>query len=89
VACYEAGGFIYASALASRVDMPLILIREAGKLSPPIVSVIKPQSHISFLAFNDSKEKRIEMERDMILRGASMVMMDDMLSTGETLCAVL
>jgi adenine phosphoribosyltransferase len=89
VACCEAGGFVYASALASRVDVPLVLIREAGKLPPPTVSVIKPQSHISSLASNDSKEKRIEMERDVVPRGASVVVVDDVLSTGETLCAVL
>jgi adenine phosphoribosyltransferase len=89
VACCEAGGFVYASALASRVDVPLVLIREADKLPPPTVSVIKPPSHISSLASNDSKEKRIEMERDVVPRGASVVVVDDVLSTGETLCAVL
>jgi adenine/guanine phosphoribosyltransferase-like PRPP-binding protein len=80
---------VYASALASRVDVPLVLIREAGKLPPPTVSVIKPSSHISSLASNDSKEKRIEMERDVVPRGGSVVVVDDVLSTGETLCTVL
>ena len=89
VACCEAGGFVYASALASRVDVPLVLIREAGKLPPPIVFVVKPQSHFSYSASNDSKEKRIEMERDVVPRGASVVVVDDVLSTGETLCAVI
>jgi adenine phosphoribosyltransferase len=89
VACCEAGGFIYASALASRVDVPLVLIREAGKLPPPTVSIIKPSSHISSLASNNSKEKRIEIERDVVPRGASVVVVDDVLSTGKTLCAVL
>jgi adenine phosphoribosyltransferase len=89
VACCEVGGFVYASALASRVDVPLVLIREAGKLPPPTVSVIKPPSHISSLASNNSKEKRFEMEWDVIPRGASVVVVDDVLSTGETLCAVL
>jgi adenine/guanine phosphoribosyltransferase-like PRPP-binding protein len=89
VACCEAGGFVYASALASRVDVPLVLIREAGKLPPLTVSVIKPSSHISSLAFNNSKEKRIEIERDVVPGGMSVVVVDDVLSTGETLCAVL
>ncbi len=89
VACCEVGGFVFASALASRVDVPLVLIREAGKLPPPTVSVIKPPSHISSLASKNSKEKRIEMERDVVPRGASVVVVDDVLSAGETLCAVL
>lgn len=89
VACCEVGGFVYASALASRVDVPLVLIREAGKLPPPTVSVIKPPSHISSLTFSNSKEKRIEMERDVVPRGASVVVVDDVLSAGETLCAML
>ncbi|KAI4131781.1 MAG: hypothetical protein LQ347_002835 [Umbilicaria vellea] len=89
VVCCEVGGFVYASALASRVDLPLVLIREAGKLPPPTVSVIKPRSHISSLASDNPKEKRIEMERDVVPRGASVVVVDDVLSTGETLCAVL
>ena len=89
VACCEVGGFVYATALASRVDLPLVLIREAGKLPPPTVSVIKPLSYISSLASNNSKEKRIEMERDVVPRGTSVVVVDDVLSTGETLCAVL
>jgi adenine phosphoribosyltransferase len=89
MACCEAGGFIYASALASQVDVPLVMIREAGKLPPPTVSVIKPSSHISSLASGSLKEKRIEMERDVVPRGASVVVVDDVLATGETLCAVL
>ncbi|KAF3901989.1 hypothetical protein ABW21_db0208427 [Orbilia brochopaga] len=89
VASCEAGGFVYASALASRLDVPLVLIREAGKLPPPTVSVIKPSSHISSLASDPSKEKRIEMELDVVSRGASVVVVDDVLSTGETLYAVL
>jgi adenine phosphoribosyltransferase len=89
VACCEAGGFVYASALASRINLPLALIREAGKLPPPTVSVIKSPSHISSSACNDSGEKRIEMDRDVVPRGASVVVVDDVLATGGTLCAVL
>jgi adenine phosphoribosyltransferase/phosphomevalonate kinase len=90
VACCETGGFIYASALATQVNIPLALIREAGKLPPPTLSVPKSASHISSSACdNASREKRIEMGRDVIPRGASVVVVDDVLATGETLCAVL
>ncbi|KAI9708072.1 MAG: hypothetical protein M1820_004276 [Bogoriella megaspora] len=89
VACCEVGGFVYASALASKVDVPLVLIREAGKLPPPTVSVIKPTSYISSFALKDSKEKRIEMEQDLVSKGSSVVVVDDVLSTGQTLYAML
>lgn len=85
----EVGGFVYASGLASWVDVLLVLIREAGKLSPPTVSVIKSPSQISSSAPNSSKEQRIEMERDVVPRDTSLVVVDDVLSTRGTLCAVL
>lgn len=88
VVCCEAGGFIQASALASRVDVPLALIREAGKLPPPTFSVPKSTSHISSTA-DHANEKRIEMGRDLIPKGGSVVVVDDVFATGNTLCAVL
>ncbi|KAI1377830.1 phosphoribosyl transferase domain protein [Hypoxylon crocopeplum] len=89
VACCEAGGFVYASALAARVGLSLVLIRDAGKLPPPTISVVKSTSHISSSTSNDSREGRFEMNRDVLPIGASVVVIDDVLATGETLCAVL
>ncbi|KAL7820895.1 hypothetical protein V8C26DRAFT_419191 [Trichoderma gracile] len=89
VVCCEAGGFVFASPLAERVGVPLVLVREAGKLPPPIVSVVKPTSHVSRPESDVSRERRIEMERDAVRRGAPVVVVDDVLATGETLCAVL
>ncbi|KAL1610862.1 hypothetical protein SLS60_002533 [Paraconiothyrium brasiliense] len=89
IVCCEAGGFIYASPLASQVRVPLVPIRKAGKLPPPTVSVIKTRSYISSLATENRKEKRIEMDRDAIAKGASVAVVDDVLSSGKTLCAVL
>ena len=87
--CCETGGFVYASALALRVGKPLVLVREAGKLPPPTVSVLKHPSNISSLAPTTGKEKRIELERDVVPSGGSVVVLDDVLATGETLCSVL
>ncbi|RBQ68331.1 hypothetical protein FVER14953_13991 [Fusarium verticillioides] len=89
IACCEAGGFVYASALAQQVDVPLALIRENGKLPPPTVFVEKPLSHISGSRSDDSRGRRIEMSQDVIPRGSSVVVIDDVLATGKTLCAVL
>ena len=47
IACCEAGGIVFASVLALQVNVPLMLIREDGKLPPPIYSALKSKSHIS------------------------------------------
>jgi adenine/guanine phosphoribosyltransferase-like PRPP-binding protein len=94
VACCEAGSLIYASPLALQGGLPLTLMREVGKLPPPTVSAIKRSSYISSMTIDSltpdkSREKRIEMQRDMLSTDARVVIIDDVLSTGETLCAML
>ncbi|POS79221.1 hypothetical protein DHEL01_v202379 [Diaporthe helianthi] len=91
IACCESGGFVFASALAQEVGRPLLLIREAGKLPPPTVSVAKRSSYISAAASAHAKEERIELEVGMVPQGGSglILVVDDVLSTGETLRAVL
>lgn len=89
LACCETGGFVFASALAAQVDIPLALIREAGKLPPPTISVVKSSSHVSSSASHGSTKQKIEMGRDVIPKGASVVVVDDVLASGKTLCAVL
>ncbi|KAJ6001193.1 hypothetical protein N7481_001602 [Penicillium waksmanii] len=89
VVCCEVGGFVFASALATHVDRPLALIRKAGKLPPPTVSVLKSTSHISSSVSSQLEDTWIEMDRDLIRRDVSVVVVDDVLATGKTLCAVL
>ncbi|KAI1157601.1 phosphoribosyl transferase domain protein [Nemania serpens] len=90
VVCCEAGGFVFAPALSLRVNVPLALIREAGKLPPPTISTVKFPSHISASEELDSSiEKRIEIGRDAVPMGVPVVVVDDVLATGKTLCAVL
>ncbi|KAG6000432.1 hypothetical protein E4U21_005474 [Claviceps maximensis] len=93
VACCEAGGFVYASALAMRVGVSLALIREAGKLPAPTMSVTTCPSHISSFtspaAASGSAEKRLEMGRSAVPNGAFVVVVDDVLASGTTLCAML
>lgn len=88
VACCEAGSFVYALALASRINVPLALTHEAGKLPPPTVSILKSTSHISS-STSDNSEEWIEVDQDLIPRGTSVVVVDNVLATGKTLCAVL
>lgn len=86
VSC-EAGGFVFASALASSISVPLTIVRNGGKLPPPKLTVAKPQSNIS--SHENLKENTIELERGAISRSASVVVIDDVLASGQTLCAVL
>ncbi|KAJ5703552.1 hypothetical protein N7493_011477 [Penicillium malachiteum] len=87
IVCCQTGGYLFAPQLAASVDIPLIPIREAGKLPPPTISVPKSCSHIS--STNDSPEKRIEISRGVIARGSSVVVVDDALASGRTLCDIL
>lgn len=90
VAC-EVGGLLFAPALASKVvpEIPFVIMREAGKLPPPTISVAKCQSHISSAGSPAPSKDRIEMARDVLPKGAKVVVVDDVLATGKTLCAVL
>ncbi|KAK7213061.1 hypothetical protein V2G26_020239 [Clonostachys chloroleuca] len=89
IVCCEAGGFVFASALAARVNVRLALIREVGKLPPPTVSMSKLPSHISNLGPTGSKIKVMEMGSNVVSKGSTVVVVDDVLATGKTLCAVL
>jgi adenine phosphoribosyltransferase/phosphomevalonate kinase len=89
IACCEVGGYNFAAPLAEHLNIPLALIREAGKLPPPTISVTKFTSHISSSTSSDLIEKQIEMKRYLIPRGSSVVVVDDVLATGKTLFAVL
>jgi adenine phosphoribosyltransferase len=89
VACCEAGGIVFASALSLRVNVPLVLIRKVGKLPPPTVSASKSQSHVSSFNRSNLEYERIEVERSAIPKSGPVVVIDDTLATGQTLCAVL
>ncbi|SMR60596.1 unnamed protein product [Zymoseptoria tritici ST99CH_1E4] len=91
IVCCETGGFLFTPPLAALVNLPMVIMREAGKLPPPTVSVVKSASYISSSSSSGetSMQKTIEMGRDVLAKGASVVVVDDVLATGETLCAVL
>ncbi|KAI4601820.1 hypothetical protein KJ359_010684 [Pestalotiopsis sp. 9143b] len=90
IVCCEAGGFVFASALAARVDVPLLLIREAEKLPPPTLSAAKSLSNISSSSPpGEPAAKRVEMDRDAVGPGISVVIVDDVFATGKTLSAII
>ncbi|KAL4885688.1 hypothetical protein BJY04DRAFT_231107 [Aspergillus karnatakaensis] len=87
IACCEAAGFAFATGLSSRVNVPLALIRKAGKLPPPTVSMTKSISHIS--SSSNLTEEKIEIQDNLLLKDGFVVIVDDVLATGNTICAVL
>ena len=89
VACCEVGGIVFASALSLKVNAPLMLVRKAGKLPPPTISAVKSRSHVSSLICSSSEQSRIEIEGSAVPKNGPIVVVDDTLATGETLCAVL
>ncbi|KAH8730018.1 hypothetical protein GQ44DRAFT_723494 [Phaeosphaeriaceae sp. PMI808] len=89
IACYGTGGLVFAPPLALLVGVSLWMIREANKLPSPKVSVIKTPSHIASLTSHTLEESRIEMGLDIVSKGASVVVVDDVFATGTTLCSML
>jgi len=87
-ACCEVSGFVYASTLVLRVDVPLALVRKAHKLLPPHRFCRQGPSHILSSKSNDLRDKRIEVERDVVL-GARASGGGRCACHRETLCAVL
>lgn len=92
VAASEAGGFVFASALAHRAGVPLLLARAGGKLPRPTVTVDRDPSHISGTKHdkNGGDGSKLEMNCPAGLpAGASVIVVDDVLASGKTLCAML
>ncbi|TGO71539.1 hypothetical protein BELL_0561g00010 [Botrytis elliptica] len=87
--CCESGGFVFASALGARTGIPLALVRGSGKLPPLTISVEKSPSHISSTESGELQQKRFEMDPGLVSKNNSVVVVDDVLATGRTLCAVL
>ncbi|KXT10524.1 hypothetical protein AC579_2362 [Pseudocercospora musae] len=89
IVCCESGGFVFASALAIQINLPLALVREAGKLPPPVFSATKEASYISSKHSGIAERRAYEMSMDVVPRNGSVIVVDDVLSSGETLMAML
>jgi len=80
VAGIEARGFIFASAVARRLDAGFIPIRKPGKLPRAVYR----QSYA--LEYGTDS---LEIHRDAVPKGAKVVLIDDLLATGGTAAACL
>ncbi|KAB5572477.1 phosphoribosyl transferase domain protein [Coniochaeta sp. 2T2.1] len=88
----ESGGSFFAGALIEYyTNNGAVLMRGAGKVPPPKFSVVKKRSHISgaTITAGEAKEERFEIGRNAIHPGQNVLVVDDVLASGETLCAVL
>lgn len=76
----EARGFILAAALAYRLKAGLMLVRKSGRLP---AETLKTSYELEYGA------DEMEVHRDAAAPGSRVVLVDDVLATGGTICAAL
>jgi len=76
IAGIESRGFLFATPLALRMELPMMMIRKAGKLPGEVVS------YEYDLEYGTDK---IQIQADAIKSGQRVVIVDDLLATGGTL----
>ena len=74
----ESRGFLLASALADRMDLPMPMIRKKGKLPGDVISYEYDLEYGTDI---------IEIQSDALAAGSKVVILDDLLATGGTLKA--
>ncbi|MGQ0527444.1 MAG: adenine phosphoribosyltransferase [Alphaproteobacteria bacterium] len=74
----EARGFLVASALALHMGLPLGMIRKKGKL---------PGQTLTYKYDLEYGSDEIQIQPDLITKGARIALIDDLLATGGTLAA--
>ena len=78
IAGIESRGFLFATPLALRMNLPMVMIRKAGKL---------PGEVISYEYDLEYGTDTIQIQSDAIKSGQRVVIIDDLLATGGTLAA--
>lgn len=71
----ESRGFLYGVQIAHELNVPFVLIRKAGKLPPPTISLSYDLEYGS---------ATIELNKNYIPKGARVLIHDDILATGGT-----
>ncbi len=78
IAGVESRGFLFGFLLAQKLNKPFILVRKAGKL---------PGKTIFYDYALEYGTARIEMQTGSIQKGWNVLLHDDLLATGGTMCA--
>lgn len=76
IAGIESRGFLFATPLAMKMDLPMMMIRKAGKL---------PGEVVSYEYDLEYGTDTIQIQADAIQTGQKVVIIDDLLATGGTL----
>lgn len=78
IAAPESRGFIFASALAYKLNLPFVLVRKPGKL---------PRETISEAYDLEYGTNAVSIHKDAIKKGEKVLVVDDLLATGGTVNA--
>lgn len=78
VAALDARGFLLGPLLAYELNKPLVVLRKKGKLPPEVLSEVYATEY---------GEAVLEVHKDTLCDGDSVVLVDDLIATGGTLLA--
>lgn len=78
IAGIEARGFIFGSAVASRLSLPFVPVRKPGKLPVPVLAIDYALEYGT---------DTLEVDPDAIPDGQSVILIDDLIATGGTALA--
>lgn len=78
IAGLESRGFILAAPLAAHLEVPLIVVRKAGKLPGPVLGIDYELEYGT---------ARMELRADTVVPGQRLLVIDDVLATGGTAAA--
>lgn len=83
VMALDARGFLFGAPVAYKLGIPLVAVRKAGKLPPPVASTRFE------LEYGDPEVMEIRSDADAIavISGKRVAVLDDLLATGGTACA--
>lgn len=80
LACPEARGFIFAAALAQRLGIGFIPLRKPNKLPREVAKITYDLEY---------GQDTLEVHKDDVKQGMRIMMVDDVLATGGTMCACI
>ena len=79
IAAVESRGFIFAPVLAYSLKVPVVLLRKPGKLPGEVVAVDYTLEY---------GKGRLEIQKDKVVSGENVLVVDDLLATGGTVEAI-